>query len=123
MVSYRVVDIDRALSFYVGLLGMTERARFPGLGPDERELVLSYPEADGAVLMLMWNEKRSTPYTVGDGYNRLTIMVDDVRAALEHLTAQEVPEVVPATKANGVLYAVVKDPDGYMVELLQLGQS
>jgi len=65
MISYRVADIERSLGFYVGVLGMTELARFPGLGADEHELVLQYPGGQGAVVMLMWNAARSQPLQSG----------------------------------------------------------
>lgn len=120
MISYRVADIERSLRFYVGVLGMTELARFPGFGPEEHELVLEYPGTHGAAVMLMWNSARSHPHAIGDGYNRFTITVRDARAALAHLVERAAPVVVPVTEANGCLFAVVQDPDGYMVELLQL---
>lgn len=123
MVSYRVADIERSLGFYVDVLGMTERARFQGVGPDERELVLTYPGTRGAWVMLMWNVTRSQPYSRGDGYSRFTITVRDVTAALNYLVVHDVPVVVPETDANDVRYAVVRDPDGYMIELLQLKLS
>jgi len=59
-------------------------------------------------------------YKAGDGYNRFTIMVSDAKAALKHLVEHDAPVVVPVMEANGVLFAVVKDPDGYMIELLQM---
>ena len=123
MVSYRVADIERSLRFYVGVLGMTERARFPGFGPDERELVLEYGGARGAVLMLMWNVTRTLPYNPGDGYSRFTILVDDVHAAFRHMVDHGTPVVLPVAEANGSRFAVVRDPDGYMIELLQLIDS
>ena len=121
MVSYHVADIQRSLDFYVGVLGMTERGRFPGVGPDEHELVLSYPGSAGAWVMLMWNSKRSDPYKKGDGYSRFTIVVSDANAAMSYLQQRDVPVLVPVSAANNVLWAVVKDPDGYMIELLQFG--
>lgn len=123
MVSFRVADIERSLRFYIGTLGMTERMRIPGAGADEHELVLEYPGMPGAVLMLMWNTKRNQPYQLGDAYNRVTIVVNDARKALKHLTDVGTPVLIPVTAANGVLYAVITDPDGLMIELLQLGSA
>ena len=122
MVSFRVRDIERALRFYVDVLGMEETMRIPGLGPNEHELVLSYPGKSGAAVMLMWNSQRDEPYVRGDAYNRITLLVDDVRGALEHLTRHNVPVLMPVTSANGVQYAVVRDPEGFLIELLQLAQ-
>ena len=123
MVSFRVLDIARSLRFYVDILGMEETMRLPGLGPDEFELVLSYPGRPGAAVMLMWNSARTEPYVRGDAYSRITLLVDDVRGALAHLTRQNVPVLMPVTRANGVQFAVVRDPDGFMIELLQLGRA
>lgn len=121
MVSYRVANIERALAFYVDVLGMRERMRLDGMGDGERELVLEFPGSPGAVVMLMWNDNFSRPYEVGTGYNRLTILVSDVRAALRHVVAHGAPVLIAVTEANGVHFAIVSDPDGYMIELLQLG--
>jgi lactoylglutathione lyase len=120
MVSFRVADIERSLEFYVDALGMTERMRIPGWGPDEHELVLEYKGMPGAVVMLMWNSKRTEPYRVGDAYNRLTILVNDVHKALKHLQDLGTKVLMPVTATNGVSFAVIADPDGFMIELLQL---
>jgi lactoylglutathione lyase len=120
MVSFRVCDIDRSLRFYVDVLGMKERMRVPGLTPDEHELVLEYPGMPGAVVMLMWNSKRTERHQLGDAYNRLTLLVNDAESALKHLRDLGTKVLIPVTAANGVLYAVVTDPDGFMIELLQL---
>lgn len=120
MVSYRVADIQRSLGFYVGMLGMTERARFPGLGPDERELVLGFPNTRGALVMLMWNVSRPRPYQIGEGYSRFTIMVRNADAAMKYLVEHGAPVILPVSEANNCRYGVVVDPDGYKIELLQL---
>lgn len=120
MVSFRVTDIARSLRFYVDTLGMVERIRVPGLTPDEHELVLEYPGTPGAAVMLMWNSKRTERYPLGDAYNRLTIVVDDVKTALKQLHDLGTKVLMPVTAANGVLFAVITDPDGLMIELLQL---
>ena len=100
---------------------MKERMRFDGLGDGEHEVVLEYPGMPGAVLMLMWNINYAQPYEIGTGYNRLTILVSDVRGAMQHVVAHGTPVLIGVTEANGVAYAIVSDPDGYMIELLQLG--
>jgi lactoylglutathione lyase len=123
MVSFRVADIERSLAFYAGVLGMREVLRLPGFGPDERELVLEYPGGHGAVLMLMWNVQRKQPYPIGEGYSRISILVDDTREALKYLAEHSIPVLIPPMDVNKVVFAVVTDPDGYMIELLQGGQE
>jgi lactoylglutathione lyase len=118
-VGYHVDDIDRALSFYVGVLGMTEQMRLP-LGKGEHEVVLGFPNSKSAGVVLMWNTERKKPYEHGDGYSRFVLSVGDVDAALAHLAAHDITPVVPLTSAGSFRYAIVKDPDGYLVELLQV---
>jgi lactoylglutathione lyase len=118
-VAYHVADIDRALAFYVGVLGLKEQMRFP-LGKGEHEVILAFPESKGAGLILMWNTDRKTPYQSGDAYSRLIINVSDVDAVLTQLARHDVRVTRPATDAGTMRFAMLQDPDGYTVELLQL---
>jgi lactoylglutathione lyase len=117
-VSYHVNDIERALAFYVGVLGMKEQLRLP-LGKGEHEVVLGFPENKSAGVVLMWNTERKTPYDKGDGYSRLVLAISDIDAALAHLAKHGTQATLPVTDAGTFRYAMVKDPDGYVVELLQ----
>jgi lactoylglutathione lyase len=118
-VAYHVSDIDRALSFYVGVLGMKEQMRLP-LGKGLSEVVLGFPESKGGGLILMWNEDRSRSYQLGDGYSRIVVSVSDLDAALSLVAQHGTPVIKSATVAGPFKYALVQDPDGYVVELLQV---
>ncbi|HEX4353078.1 MAG TPA: VOC family protein [Polyangiales bacterium] len=115
---YHVDDIERALSFYVGVLGFKELLRLP-LGKGEHEVVLNFPNSKGGGLILMWNTERKKPYEHGDSYSRFVISVSDVDAALVYLAKHDVKVAVPAKTAGALRYAIIKDPDGYLVELLE----
>lgn len=121
-VAYHVADIDRALAFYVGVLGMKEQLRMK-LGNGEQEVVLAFPESKGSGVILMWNTERATPYQLGDSYSRFVMMVSDLDAALQHVTRHGAPVATPATQAGTMRYAMIKDPDGYVIELLQIKGS
>jgi catechol 2,3-dioxygenase-like lactoylglutathione lyase family enzyme len=118
-VGYHVNDIERALAFYVGVLGMKEQLRLP-LGNGKHEVVLGFPEGKSAGVILMWNTERKTPYVPGDAYSRLVLSVSDVEAALHHLASRGTSASLPVTDAGRFRYAMVKDPDGYLIELLQM---
>ena len=118
-VAYHVADIDRALAFYVGVLGLKELMRMP-LGNGEQEVVLAFPESPGAGVILMWNTERKAPYQPGDGYSRVVLTVKDLDAAMALLTRHETRIAKPPTDAGPMRYAIVLDPDGYSIELLQL---
>jgi catechol 2,3-dioxygenase-like lactoylglutathione lyase family enzyme len=118
-VAYHVADIDRALAFYVGVLGLKEQLRMP-LGNGEQEVVLAFPENKGAGVILMWNTERKTPYQSGDGYSRIVMTVSDLDAAMALLARHDTRIATPPTDAGPMRYAIALDPDGYSIELLQL---
>ena len=119
--SYYVLDQKRALDFYVGLLGMVERQRItPGAGVTE--IVLGFdkdPNTPG--ILLMHKADRTTPYTVGDGFSRTILHVSDIKAIVQKLTQAGVTIVRQPTEVASLklTYALVRDPDGYMIEFIQ----
>ena len=117
-VAYHVNDIERALAFYTGVLGMKEQLRL-SLGKGEHEVLLGFQGNRSAGVLLMWNTERRTPYVPGDGYSRFVLSVSDIDAAVEHLAAHGTEVETPVTDADNFRYAAVRDPDGYMIELLQ----
>lgn len=119
--SYYVLDQKRALDFYVGLLGMTERQRItPSAGVTE--IVLGFdkePKSPG--ILLMHRADRMTPYTIGDGFSRTIIHVSDVKAMVQRLTQAGVTIARPPTEVASLklTYAMVRDPDGYLIEFIE----
>ena len=117
-VAYHVADIDRALAFYKGVLGMQEQMRVD-LSKTLHEVILQFPDSKGGGVILMWDTARTQPLAIGDGYSRFVLNVADVDAALEQLARHDTRVVTPITEAGPMRYAMVKDPDGYVIELLQ----
>lgn len=118
-VAYHVSNIDRAKAFYVGVLGLKEQMTIP-LGNGMQEVILAFPDAPGAGVILMWNTQAGAERVHGDGYSRFVLQVSDVEAAMKLLAEHETPVVTPITAAGPFKYAMVKDPDGYVIELLQM---
>jgi lactoylglutathione lyase len=119
--SYYVLDEKRALDFYVGQLGMVERQRITP-SPGVTEIVLGFdknPNTPG--ILLMHKAERTTPYQIGDGFSRTIIHVSDIKAIVERLTKAGVTIVrQPTEVANLKLtYALVRDPDGWLIEFIQ----
>jgi catechol 2,3-dioxygenase-like lactoylglutathione lyase family enzyme len=121
-VAYHVADIDRALAFYVGVLGMQEQMRLP-LGNNLQEVILGFPKSPGAGVILMWNTEDKSPRKLGAGYSRFVLHVSDVEAALKHLEKHDTRVVTPLTTVGSFKYAMVQDPDGYVIELLHVAAS
>ena len=83
--SYSVLDQKRALDFYVGLLGMTERQRITP-SPGVTEIVLGFDKERTPGILLMHRADRTKPYEIGDGFSRTIIHVSDVKAMVQKLT-------------------------------------
>lgn len=120
-VSYYVLDQQRALDFYVGLLGMSERQRITP-SPGVTEILLGFdknPASPG--VLLMHRADRKAPYTIGDGYSRTLIHVNDIQSVMARLAEAGVKILTPATeiKALKLSYSMVRDPDGYLIEFIQ----
>jgi len=117
--AYFVADIDRSLKFYREVLGMKELQQFD-LGAGVKEVMLGFPDSKGPGVILMWNTKRTTPYQYGDSYSRIVMMVSDLDAAVRHLRAHGVEFSKAPTEVKGLRYCIIKDPDGYGIEVLQI---
>lgn len=118
--SYSVLDQKRALDFYVGLLGMSERQRITP-SPGVTEIVLGFDKERTPGILLMHRADRTTPYQIGDGFSRTIIHVSDVKAMVQRLSAAKVAIVRPPTEVADLklTYAMVRDPDGYLIEFIQ----
>lgn len=119
----RVGDLDRSLAFYCDVLGMTllRRKDYPG-GEFTLAFVGYGDEADHTVLELTYNWGKEG-YDLGDAYGHIALGVEDIYGTCEAIRArggQVVREPGPMKHGSTVI-AFVQDPDGYKVELIQLG--
>ncbi|CAH0992292.1 Lactoylglutathione lyase [Sinobacterium norvegicum] len=118
----RVGDLDKSIAFYTDIFQMTLLRRQDYPGGEFTLAFLGYGnESDNTVIELThnWGTDR---YDLGDGFGHLAIGVDDAYAACEKIKQQGgdvVREAGPMQHGSTVI-AFVKDPDGYMIELIQL---
>lgn len=119
-VAYHVADIERALGFYVGVLGMKEQMRLP-LGKNKSEVILVFPDSKSAGVILMWSTDRAktTPIEQGEGYSRFVLRVSNIEACFAHLVKHNAPVVSEVTTYGNFKFAMLKDPDGYVIELIE----
>ncbi len=117
----RVGDLQRSLTFYTEILGMTllRQKEYP-----EGEFTLAFlgygNEKNHTALELTYNWETSH-YDLGSGFGHLAIEVDDVHKATEKIRAaggKIIREPGPMN-AGATLLAFVADPDGYEIELLE----
>ena len=117
---YRILDIDRSVTFYE-TLGFTELRRVP-IGDDATNVFMNLPEdGDEPRLELTFNHGRTEPYEIGTGYGHIAITTGDLDATLSALSQQGIePERAPYTvRAGGSRLCFVRDPDDYRIEIIE----
>jgi lactoylglutathione lyase len=114
----RVLDIERSLAFY-SHLGFEHRGR---LNFESAYNVYIGLPGDGDVLELTVNVGRDEPYDLGDGYNHMALVVDDLDRLLDRLAQNgiepEKPPYSPGGREEVGRICFVDDPDGYRIELI-----
>jgi lactoylglutathione lyase len=113
----RVLDIDRSVEFY-GHLGYELRGRLNF--ESAYNVYLGLP-GDGNTLELTVNVGRTEPYDLGEGYNHIALVVDDLDGLLGSLASHGIePEKAPYAPGGRSEYRIcfVSDPDGYRIELI-----
>lgn len=123
-VCINVPNVERSCGFYIDLLGMS-RQGFIDLGNGITETLLGYGpvgSTPGAGILLMHDANRDKPYERGNAFSRILFNVPDIAGMIERLQASGVRIVTPPTVAESqnLVYALVKDPDGFLVELLEM---
>jgi len=116
---YRILDIDRSVTFYEKL-GFEEMRRVP-IGDDEATNVFMGLPGDGARLELTYNHGQTEPYEIGTGYGHIALTVDDLDGTLERLAGLGIePEKPPySVREGGSRLCFVRDPDSYRIELIE----
>ena len=116
----RVGNLDKSIAFYTEILGMSllRQKDYP-----DGKFTLAFlgygDESDNTVLELThnWDTER---YDLGNGYGHIAIQVEDVYKACDQIKEKggEVVREAGPMKHGTTILAFVKDPDGYMIELL-----
>ncbi len=116
----RVLDLERSLKFYADVLNLHEAHRLDF--PDFALVYLRNPQNDFEI-ELTWNKGRVEPYSHGDGYGHIGVVVADAVATQAALTGKGYqPAAVKEFKRDDELLArffFIQDPDGYKIEMLE----
>jgi len=122
----RVGDLDQALAFYCGGLGLEEVSRFDNPGGRFTLVFLAAPEdveaakarrAPTVELTYNWDPEA---YTGGRNFGHLAYQVDDIYAACRRLMDNGVTINRPPRDGR---MAFVRSPEGISIELLQAGPA
>ena len=106
-VSINVDDVDGALDFYVGVLGLRARSDRPDFGFGGAWL-----DAGGQQVHLI-----EGPVPKGDG-EHFAILVADLDASINELRARDI-KISDASPVGSGRQAFLKDPAGNLIELHQ----
>jgi lactoylglutathione lyase len=122
----RVADLDKALDFYCGALGLAEVSRFENPGgrftlvflcaPDDLEQAKAQ-RAPMVELTYNWDPEA---YDGGRNFGHLAYQVDDIYASCQKLMDKGVTINRPPRDGH---MAFVRSPEGISIELLQKGGS
>jgi len=116
----RVADLEKSITFYTDVLGMTElrRKEYP-----DGKFTLAFlgygDEANNTVLELTYNWGVDN-YEIGTAFGHLAIGVPDVYEACEKMKVMggEIIREAGPMNAGTTIIAFLKDPDGYEIELI-----
>ncbi|MCP5409240.1 MAG: lactoylglutathione lyase [Chromatiaceae bacterium] len=116
----RVTNLNRSLSFYTEVLGMSllRKQEYP-----EGKFTLAFlgygSESDNAVLELTYNWGVDS-YDMGSAYGHIAIEVEDVYQAtdqIRRLGGKVLRDAGPMNAGTTVI-SFIEDPDGYPIELI-----
>ncbi len=116
----RVLDLERSIHFYKDVLNMKV---VKSLDFSDFSLVyLRNNEADFEIELTL-NKGRVEPYSMGDGYGHIAIVVDNLEQKHEILEKMGyLPLPIKQFTDDGKLLAkffFIQDPDGYKIEVLE----
>jgi catechol 2,3-dioxygenase-like lactoylglutathione lyase family enzyme len=116
-VRYIVSDVEQAIAFYTTHLGFTERmSALPAFADVQRgnlRLLLSGPKSSGGRTL----PDGRTPQP--GGWNRIHLLVDDLAAEVERLSAAGLTFRSDVISGPGGSQIVLDDPSGNPIELFE----
>ncbi len=119
----RVKNLEESLKFYCDVLGMNliRQKDYPG-GEFTLAFVGYGNESDTAVIELTYNWGVDS-YDLGNAYGHIALGVDDIYGTCEKIREQggNITREPGPMKHGTTVIAFVEDPNGYKVELIQIG--
>lgn len=113
---YRVNDLEKTVSFYKDVLGLTEVKRHKS--PRGSELVfLKAPESDELIEITYY--PASGPVTVAPDLTHLAFEVADLDTFAKHAASKGYPLSDGPTQSSSGIFAFIDAPEGYEIELIQ----
>ena len=139
-VGLTVADLDRAVEFWCGRLGLRQLGRVTETGPDIAALIgedsveLEIADLDAGdrriIELIKYIRPAGRPIRARSsdpGSSRIALRVDDLGAALERIQGSQARHISrdpvllrdPGGPWDGVACCYIADPDGNIIELVQ----
>lgn len=121
----RVGDLDRSIEFYTQVMGMKLLRQSENTEYKYNLAFVGYgDESEAAVIELTYNWGVEE-YDLGNAFGHIAIGADDIYATCDAIKAAggNVTREPGPVKGGSTHIAFVKDPDGYMIELIQNAQA
>ncbi len=115
----RVRDLDKALHFFIHVLGLKETRKSEHPEGKYTLVFLSTGDPDAPEVELTFNWGQEEPYTVGRNFGHLAYEVDDIYATCERI--QSLGVMINRPPRDGRM-AFIRSPDLISIELLQKGK-
>jgi len=117
-----VTDLERSVTFWTEVMGIPVQSRteIPGV----LEAVIQAPEGGSRMQLAQWTE-REGPIDMGSAMWKLYVNTDDCQAIYDRAVAAGCESVSAPERLERwpVTVAFVKDPDGYLLELIEYHQG
>ncbi|HEY3694446.1 VOC family protein [Phenylobacterium sp.] len=113
LVKITVSDIDRSPDFYERVVGL-KRVATEGEAPRSHD-----PKADFEEIGLNYSGSRRDAQVMPVRRMGLTATPEAAQLTWEVFKVPDVAAVLQRIRAAGLVFALARDPDGYVVELLQ----
>ncbi|MEN8178591.1 MAG: lactoylglutathione lyase [Pseudomonadota bacterium] len=121
----RVGDIQRSIDFYTQVIGMRVLRTFDQ--PEEKYSLtfLGYDEESATCVLELTYNYSVSKYDMGSAYGHIAIGVEDCFQSCADIKVRGgvvIREAGPLEGGDEII-AFVKDPDGYLIELIQRPMS
>jgi len=114
---YRVTDLEKTVSFYKDVLGLTEVSRHTS-GRGSQLVFFKAPGSEELIEICKYDE--SGPVVVGPDLTHLAFEVEDIEEFAKRSAAKGYPlSDGPHRSGSGSAIAFIDAPEGYEIELIE----
>ncbi len=120
----RVKDLDKSIAFYTNILGMKELERTENHDYRYTLVFVGYgTQTDSTTIELTYNWDTDA-YEMGTAFGHIALGVKDIYAACDKIKklGGNITREAGPVKGGSTHIAFITDPDGYQIELIQLGE-